>query len=140
MVSARAALLIVLREGPGYGRGLVRRIAGATAGRERLAEGTIYPALRGLEAEHLVRSFEVVPGRRRGERARTYYELTERGLRASEADRTSLLRLAAGAVARAPGPEERDRMRRRLELGAELSEAALDLAQRGGGRRRRRSA
>ena len=97
MVSARTALQLVLRDGPGYGRELVRRIQSATAGRERFAEGTIYPALRGLEAARLVRSWNVVPGRRRGGRARTYYELTERGVRASEAERKGLLRLAAGA-------------------------------------------
>jgi DNA-binding PadR family transcriptional regulator len=131
MVSARTALLLVLRDGPGYGRELVRRIQGATAGRERFAEGSVYPALRGLEAARLVRSWKVVPGRRRGGRARTYYELTERGVRVSETERTSLLRFATGAAPRAPGPKERDRMQRRIELGAELSEAALDLAIRG---------
>ena len=128
MISARTALLLVLREGPGYGRDLVRRIPGATAGGERFAEGSVYPALRGLEATRLVRSWTVVPGRQRGGRARTYYELTERGARASESVRASLLRLAAGAGPRVPGPGERDRMRRRIELGAELSEAALHVA------------
>jgi DNA-binding PadR family transcriptional regulator len=128
MISARTALLLALRDGPGYGREFVRRIHSATAGRERLAEGSVYPALRGLEAARLVRSWKVVPGRRRGGRGRTYYELTERGVKASEIERTDLLRVAAGATPRAPGPEERDRMRRRIELGAELSEAALALA------------
>jgi DNA-binding PadR family transcriptional regulator len=140
MISARTALLLVLRDGPGYGRELVRRIQGATAGRERFAEGSIYPALRGLESARLVRSWKVVPGRRRGGRARTYYELTERGVRACETERTSLLRFAAGAAPRAPGPEEHDRMRRRIEMGAELSEAAFDLALRGATRRRERVA
>jgi len=137
MVSARTALLLVLRDGPGYGRELVRRIQSATAGQERFAEGSIYPALRGLEAARLVRSGRVVPGRRRGGRARTYYELTGRGVRASEAERTSLRLLLAGPPSRATGPEEGERMRRRIELGAELSEAGLDLAlrvaARGGG-------
>ena len=76
MVSARTALLLVLTDGPGYGRELVRRIQGATGGREQLAEGSVYPALRGLAAARLVRSWKVVPGRRRGGRVRTYYELT----------------------------------------------------------------
>lgn len=135
MVSARTALLLALREGPGYGRELVRRIRSATAGRERFAEASIYPALGALRADQLVRSWEVVPGRRRGGRARTYYELTECGATAAEAARANLLRLAGGVPAR-PGPEVRDRMRRRLELGAELSEAALALAMRTSGRRR----
>jgi len=127
MVTARAALLQALREGPAYGRELVRRIARATSGRVRFAEGSIYPALRRLQADRLVRRWSVVPGRRRGGRARRYYELTERGVRASDAERRDLLRLA-GAVSSLPDPAERERMRARIELGAELSEAAGALA------------
>lgn len=137
MVTARTALLQVLREGPGYGRDLVRRIRQASAGRLRFAEGSIYPALRRLEAARLVRSWGVVPGRRRGGRARTYYELTERGVRASEADRVALLRLAAPEGPRLPGSDECRRMLERIELGAELSEAAGSLSLRPGSRRGR---
>jgi len=127
MVTARTALLQVLREGPGYGRELVLRINRTSSGRLRFAEGSIYPALRHLEAARLVRSWGVVPGRRRGGRARTYYELTERGARASEADRVALLRLAVPDRPRLPGPDECRRMLERIELGAELSEAAASL-------------
>jgi len=130
MVTARTALLQALREGPGYGRDLVRRVRKASAGRLRFAEGSIYPALRSLEAARLVRSWAVVPGRRRGGRARTYYELTERGVRASESDRAALLRLAAPAPLRMPDPGERRRMRERIDLGAELSEAAVQPSRR----------
>ncbi len=127
MVTARAALLQALREGPAYGRELVRRIARATSGRVRFAEGSIYPALRRLLASRLVRSWSVVPGRRRGGRARRYYELTERGVRASDAERRDLL-LLAGAASSLPDPAEQERMRARIELGAELSEEAGALA------------
>ena len=137
MLTARTALLQALREGPGYGRDFVRRISRASAGRLRFAEGSIYPALRRLEAARLVRSWGVVPGRRRGGRARTYYELTERGVRISEADRAALLRLAAPKSARLPGPEECRRMLERIELGAELSEAAASLSLRPRSRRGR---
>ncbi len=65
-----------------------------------------------------------MPGRRRGGRARTYYELTERGVRVSETEQASLLRLAAPGPPRLPGPEECQRMLERIELGAELSETA----------------
>ena len=78
-----------------------------------------------------------MPGRRRGGRARTYYELTERGVRASEADRVALLRLAAPEGPRPPGPDECRRMLERIELGAELSEAAGSLSLRPGSRRGR---
>lgn len=124
MITSRTALLLALREGPGYGRELVRRIQRATGGRVRLAEGSIYPALHRLEAARLARRWNVVPGRRRGDRARTYYELTERGVRASEVDRADLLGMAAGEAPRSVSGEERERMRRRIELGAELSDAA----------------
>ena len=135
MLAARTALLLVLRDGPGYGRDLVRRIERATGGRA-FAEGSVYPALRRLKADRLVRSWEVVPGRRRGGRARIYYELTERGVRASEIQRTNLLRVVTGDTPRSPGAEEREPMGRRIELGAELSEAAFDLAIRPTPRRR----
>jgi len=140
MLTARTALLQALREGPGYGREFVRRISRASAGRLRFAEGSIYPALRRLEAGRLVRSWRVVPGRRRGGRARTYYELTERGVRASEVDRAALLRLVAPDRPGLPDPEECRRMLERIELGAELSETAGRLVLRVPSSRRGRAA
>lgn len=140
MITARTALLLALRQGPGYGRELVHRISRASAGRLRFAEGTIYPALRHLEAARVVRSWGVVPGRRRGGRARTYYELTERGVRASEADRAALLRLVAPERFLLPDPEECRRMLERIELGAELSETAGQLSLRAPRSRRGRAA
>jgi len=128
MITARTALLQALSEGPGYGRELVRRISRVSGGRLRFAEGSIYPALRRLEAGRLVRSWGVVPGRRRGGRARTYYELTERGVRASEGDRAALLRLAAPDRPALPDPEKCRRILQRIELGAELSETARQLS------------
>ena len=116
------------------------RVSRARASRLRFAEGSIYPALRRLEAARLVRSWGVVPGRRRGGRARTYYELTERGVRASEADRAALLRLAVPESPRLPGSEECQRMLERIELGAELSETAGQLTVRSQGPRRGRAA
>jgi DNA-binding PadR family transcriptional regulator len=128
MVTARVALLQALGEGPGYGRELLRRISRASGGRLRFAEGSIYPALRRLETGRHVRSWGVVPGRRRGGRARTYYELTERGVRAAEADRVALLRLAAPESPGLPDPEECRRMFERIELGSELSETVGQLS------------
>ena len=140
MITARTALLQALREGPGYGRELVRRIRRASAGRLRFAEGSIYPALRRLDAARLVRTWGVVPGRRRGGRARTYYELTERGVRASEADRAVLLRLAAPESPGLPDPEECQRMLERIELGADISETVGQLSLRVPPSRRGRAA
>jgi DNA-binding PadR family transcriptional regulator len=135
MVTARTAVLLALRQGPGYGRELVRRIRSASRGRLRLAEGSVYPALRHLERSRLARSWQVVPGRRRGGRSRTYYELTERGVRASAAAVAALgALLAPGAGLVPPSGEEIARMRQRLALGAELSETALVLSLRASGR------
>jgi DNA-binding PadR family transcriptional regulator len=138
MVTARTAVLLALRRGPGYGRELVRRIRTASGGRLRLAEGSVYPALRHLERSRLARCWEVVPGRRRGGRSRTYYELTERGVRASAITAVALgalLAPVAGLVP--PSAEEVARMQQRLALGAELSETALVLSLRPSGRSRR---
>jgi DNA-binding PadR family transcriptional regulator len=97
----------------------------------RLALGSLYPALHQLETGQLLRSWTVVPGRRRGGRARRYYELTERGVRASEAASRLLAALVAFEDRRQPhSPEEIERRKRRLELGAELSETGLLLSRR----------
>jgi len=138
MLGAQTAVLLALRQGPGYGRELVRRIRIASGGRLRLADGSVYPALRRLERSRLARSWQVVPGRRRGGRSRTYYELTARGVRASAAAAGALEGLvAARARFRPASPEELERMRQRLELGAELSETALQLSLRTSPRRGR---
>jgi DNA-binding PadR family transcriptional regulator len=139
MITARTAVLLALRQGPGYGRGLVRRIRSASGGRLRLAEGSVYPALRQLERSRLARSWEVVPGLRRGARSRTYYELTERGVRASAVAAAALGALL-GPVTRPYPPEDLVRMRQRLALGAELSETALTLSLRPSGHRGRTAA
>jgi DNA-binding PadR family transcriptional regulator len=126
MITARTAVLMALRQGPGYGRELIRRIRYATGGGVRLAEGTVYPALRQLESARLVQSWTVVPGRRPGGRSRIYFELTEQGLRASAAERATLegLLRAGGPSGRPPSPQETERRRERVALGAELSETA----------------
>jgi hypothetical protein len=56
-------------------------------------------------------------------------------VKATDVERGSLQRLVASAVPPLPGPEDREGMARRIELGAELSETALDLAIRRAGER-----
>ena len=139
MLTARTALLLALRQGPGYGREFVRRIRDASGGHAQLAEGSIYPALRHLEGARLVRSWKVVPGRRRGGRSRTYYELTLRGLRTANAQARGLQALVGAGQRLSTSTQEIERVRRRIELGAELSETALLLSLQPS-RRTRRSA
>jgi DNA-binding PadR family transcriptional regulator len=90
MVTARTAILQALRQGPGYGRLLMRRVTTATGGRASLAPGSVYPTLKALENARLVRKWTVIAGRARGGRARTYYELTVEGIREAEAEAAAL--------------------------------------------------
>jgi DNA-binding PadR family transcriptional regulator len=136
MLTARAALLLALRHGPGYGRAFGRRIRDASAGHAQLAEGSIYPALRQLQGARLVRSWKVVPGRRRGGRSRTYYELTLRGLRTANAHARGLQTLVGAGQRPSTPTQEIELMGQRIELGAELSETALLLSLRRSGRTR----
>ena len=124
MVTSRTAVLLALRQGPVYGRELIRRIEQATNGRVRLSEGTIHPALRALRAARLVTAWDVVPGRKRGARERTYYELTIEGVREAEARARALAEFAAAA--QPPGrssPTTSRLMRSRAERASELSRA-----------------
>ena len=141
MVTARTAILQALREGPGYGRELVRRIRRASAGRLRFAEGSIYPALRRLETARLVRSWGVVPGRGRGGTGPDLLRADRARGEGLEADRVALL-ASRGPQSSPPlpGPDECRRMLERIELGAELSETAGSLSLRDPRSRRGRAA
>ena len=130
MVTVRTALLQALRRGPAYGQELIRLVRKLTGARVRLAPGSVYPALRVLGRERLVRSWPVVPGRRRGGRSRTYYELTVRGIRAAELDRGALGALASRGPEISEGAQAA-RLTDRFRLGAELSEFADKLARAG---------
>lgn len=75
-------LMGVLRGGPAHGYAIIAALRDRSGGDFDLAEGTIYPALHGLERRGLVASsIELARGRRR----RTY-ALTARG-RAEFAER-----------------------------------------------------
>jgi DNA-binding PadR family transcriptional regulator len=126
-VSTRTALLLGLREGPGFGLDLIRGLARRTGNRIRLAEARVYPTLQALEKEGLVMATRVSPGGGRGARSRTYYELTVRGVLASGEERETLTLIVARRVQPAPGPAEVRRMAGRLGRMDELSETAASL-------------
>lgn len=68
-------LLAVLRDGAVHGYEIIRRLAARSDGAFELAEGTVYPALRRLEQEKLLRSrWQTAEGRRR-----RVYQLTAAG-------------------------------------------------------------
>lgn len=128
MLSSRTALLQALRQGPGYGQQLMRRVAVATRGRARLVPGSVYPALQALEKAGRVRSWTVIPGRARGGRARTYYELTVDGVREAELEAQALGEIARVRRPRPPiSVAERAAMRVRVERVAELFDFASQL-------------
>jgi PadR family transcriptional regulator PadR len=74
--STSLLLLHLLTERPMYGFELSERLHASTGGLLAFKEGTLYPALHGLEADGLVESFweESPDGPRR-----RYYRITSRG-------------------------------------------------------------
>jgi DNA-binding PadR family transcriptional regulator len=127
LLSTKTALLLALREGPGFGLDLIRRLATRTGNRVRLAQGRVYPALRALQKEGLVTAASVSPGGRRGARSRTYYDLTVRGVLASTEDGEILTRMARIRTARAVEGLAVRRMADRLRQMDELSDLAAGL-------------
>ncbi|MBL9026901.1 MAG: helix-turn-helix transcriptional regulator [Myxococcales bacterium] len=86
-IGAKAALLQVLIRGEGYGLELIDRVREATNGELVLGQGSVYPALRDLEREGMVESYEGPPLPERGGRPRIYYRITAAGQRAALDDR-----------------------------------------------------
>lgn len=86
-IAAEAAILQALIAGQAYGLEINDRIESSTSGRVRFSAGTLYPALRALEKDGLLRSWEEAGDSTRGGRPRRYYELTGDGLRAAREDR-----------------------------------------------------
>jgi PadR family transcriptional regulator PadR len=82
-VTARAALLQALIQGKGFGLELIDRVKERTKGAIKLGQGSVYPALRDLEDEGMVTSWDGEPLPERGGRPRRYYELTAKGRRAA---------------------------------------------------------
>jgi PadR family transcriptional regulator PadR len=95
-LDTRTALLQALIQGESYGLELIERVAKSSKGRVTIVQGTVYPILREMEAEGLVRSWDGDPVAERAGRPRRYYELTAKGLRAARTD--------AGALAALFGP------------------------------------
>ena len=125
-LSVRAAVLLGLRGGPACGLELIGRLAEATDG-VNLSQGSVYPALKCLEAARLVRRLTPPAERRRG-RVRVDYELTIAGARASDALRLSLqCLLRLGRFGSSEAPPDEDRRRERLLTSLELSGFAADL-------------
>ena len=87
-VTAKAAILEALVQGETFGLELIKRVEERTNGKLRLGQGSVYPALRELEREGLVKSWEGDQMPERGGRPRRYYKLTAAGGRALRETRT----------------------------------------------------
>jgi PadR family transcriptional regulator PadR len=93
IIDTKSALLQALLPGEGYGRELIERVKAATKGAVFLLEGRVYPALREMEADGLVKSWESEPIPERGGRPRRYYELTALGRRTATEERKAVIGL-----------------------------------------------
>jgi DNA-binding PadR family transcriptional regulator len=94
-----ALLLAALEDGPRHGYAVIEALRRSTGGRLDLPTGTIYPALRRLEAAGLIRgSWSVVGGRQRRE-----CRLTAAGARALSGKRADWRDFAARVSAALEG-------------------------------------
>ncbi|GAB3808911.1 helix-turn-helix transcriptional regulator [Humibacter antri] len=85
-------LLAALAAGPAHGYELVASIRQRSHGEFVLAEGTVYPALHGLESRGLITSsWQVVAGRRR-----RVYELNRAGREARDRQAADWRRFTSG--------------------------------------------
>src|SRR5690349_3452321 len=98
--SSKTFLLQALMSGPGYGLELIERVRERSGGRVGLNQGAVYPALRALEREGLVTSYdgETVP--ERAGRPRRYYKITAEGLRTAREDKRAAAGLFGLALAK----------------------------------------
>lgn len=83
-VTVQGALLQALVRGQSYGLELIERVEKQSNGQIRLHQGSVYPALRALEEEGLLESFEADATPERGGRPRRYYKLTGLGAKAAQ--------------------------------------------------------
>ena len=93
LLNAKTALLAALVGGPGFGLELIDRVSARTLGLVKLNQGSVYPALRALEQDGLVRSYDGETNEDRGGRPRRYYELTGDGVVAARRQRKALMGL-----------------------------------------------
>src|SRR6266852_1372835 len=92
-IETRIALLQAFTHGESYGLEIIERVKKLTNGRVQLAQGPVYPALRALEAEGLLESYDGPPLRERNGRPRRYYRITATGERAARQDAKAILGL-----------------------------------------------
>jgi PadR family transcriptional regulator, regulatory protein PadR len=98
MLDTRLALLQALVSGDSYGLALIDHVRAATRGKVVLRQGRVYPVLRELEREGLVRSYDGEAMPERGGRPRRYYALTAEGRRTALREAKALVGLLKPAL------------------------------------------
>jgi DNA-binding PadR family transcriptional regulator len=126
VLSTAAGVLNVLLDGPRYGRELIRLLSARARGTVNPRPGTVYRTFESLVRKGYVRSWTVVPGGRRGARARRYYDLTPKGIAVAESQREALAELL-GFPASRPSSADAQLMSARLHRAAEVSAFTLKL-------------
>ena len=87
--------------GESYGLEIIDRVHNVTGGKVKLVQGSVYPLLRSLENDGLLKSWDGPPIAERGGRPRRYYELTALGRRAATEEAKALVGLLKPALGRA---------------------------------------
>lgn len=100
MIETRTALLQALMKKPSYGLELIDLVRDMTGGKVRIVQGRVYPVLRSLEADGLLRSWDGDPVPERGGRPRRYYELTAEGRRVATGEAKAIAALLKPALGR----------------------------------------
>jgi PadR family transcriptional regulator PadR len=97
-LDTRTAVLQALMSKEGYGLEIIDRVREMTKGKVVLMQGRVYPLLRDLEAEGLLRSYDGPPLAERGGRPRRYYELSAEGRRVARQEAAALVGLLKPAL------------------------------------------
>ena len=75
--SASPIILSILKQGDSYGYEMVQKVKELTNGEIKWQEASIYPVLKKLENQGMIKSYWVV---QEGERPRKYYTLQREGI------------------------------------------------------------
>ena len=97
-IDTRLALLQAFTHGESYGLEIIERVKKLTNGKLNIVQGRVYPALRALEAEGLIESYDGPPLPERNGRPRRYYRITAAGERAARQDARALFGLLKPAL------------------------------------------
>lgn len=97
-ITAHAAIISALVRGEASGRDIKKRVSDMTKGSMSLGPSTLYPALRSLEADGLIKAREEEGGEVRRGRPRRIYTLTGDGAKAYNEFRQAAAGLAGVLV------------------------------------------